>query len=95
MAEAARQIAAAANNSTAAEIINDACMPVMKVPVWPTSEPNRATPSTLPVWRVAFSTPAAIPARDFSTLPSNVEVNGGTRSPSPLLSAINWTQIAH
>ena len=66
----------------------------MKVPDWLTSEPNNATPSTLPVCRVALSTPAAMPERDFSTLPSNVDVNGGTNNPSPLLIAINCAQIA-
>jgi hypothetical protein len=33
----------------------------------PTSEPNRATPRTLPVCPVAFNTPAAMADRDFST----------------------------
>ncbi len=46
-------------------------------------EPNSATPSTLPVCRVALRTPAAIPERDFFTLPSKVEVSGGTSKPSP------------
>jgi hypothetical protein len=32
----------------------------------PTNEPNKATPSALPVCRVAFSTSAAMPDRDFS-----------------------------
>src|SRR5258708_3332861 len=32
----------------------------------PTSESNRATPSTLSICRVAFTTPAAMPDRDFS-----------------------------
>ena len=44
----------------------------MKAPDRLTNEPNKATPSTLPVCRVALSTPAAMPERDFSTLPSNV-----------------------
>jgi hypothetical protein len=42
-----------------------------------TSEPNNATPRTLPVCRVELSTPAATPERGFSTLPSSVEVSGG------------------
>ena len=66
----------------------------MKLPDWLTSDPNKATPSTLPVCRVALSTPAAMPERDFSTLPSNVDVNGGTSNPSPLLIAISCAQIA-
>ncbi|MBW7965762.1 hypothetical protein HYH07_25795 [Bradyrhizobium sp. BR 10261] len=49
----------------------------------PTSDPNRATPSTLPVCRVAFNTPAARPDLDFSTLSSSVEVKDGTSRPSP------------
>jgi hypothetical protein len=55
----------------------------------PTSEPNSATPRTLPVCRVELSTPAATPERDFSTLPSSVEVSGGARRPRPLPTAIN------
>ena len=66
----------------------------MKEPDRLTSEPSSATPSTLPVCRVAFSTPAAMPERDFSTLPSNVDVNGGTSKPRPVLIAINCRQIA-
>jgi hypothetical protein len=49
----------------------------------PTSEPNKATPSTLRVCRVAFNTPAAMPDRDYSTLLSSVEVNDGTSRPTP------------
>ena len=88
------QIAAAAASSTPAEMVSDACSPVMKALDWPTNEPNKATPSTLPVCRVALSTPAAIPERDFSTLPSKVDVSGGTSNPRPVLIAINCMQIA-
>ena len=35
-----------------------------------------------------------MPERDFSTLPSSVDVNGGTSNPSPLLIAMSCTQIA-
>ena len=59
-----------------------------------TSEPNSATPRTLPVCRVALSTPAAMPERAFSTLPSKVEVRGGTSRPSPPLIAIICAKIA-
>lgn len=58
------------------------------------SEPNSATPRTLPVCRVALRTPAAIPERAFSTLPSKVEVSGGTSSPSPPLIATICIKIA-
>ena len=64
----------------------------MKTDALPISDPNRATPSTLPVCRVALRTPAAIPERDFSTLPSSADVNGGTNSPSPALRTIIWMQ---
>ena len=47
----------------------------------PTSEPNRATPSTLSNCRVAFSTPAAMPDRDFSarSRPSGKKLAGPPR----------------
>src|SRR5579862_8529419 len=77
------QIAAAAASRTPAEIVSEACMPAMKALDCPISDPNSATPSTLPVCRVALRTPAAIPERDFSTLPSNVDVSGGTKRPRP------------
>src|SRR5256885_16293452 len=63
------QIAAAAASRTAAEMTSEACNPVMNAPAWPARDPNRATPSTLPVWRVALSTPAAMPERERSALP--------------------------
>ncbi len=66
----------------------------MKAPGCPISAPNKATPITLPVCRVAFNTPATTPDRDFSTLPSRVEVNGGTSRPSPLLTPINCRPTA-
>lgn len=58
-------------------MVSEACRPVMKFPA--TSEPNSATPSTLPVCRVALSTPAAMPERAFSTLPSSVEVRAAPK----------------
>ena len=91
---APHQITAPAASNTPAEMISDACAPAMNAPDWPTSEPNKATPSTLPVCRVALRTPAAMPERDFSTLPSSVEVSGGTSSPSPPPMTISWAQIA-
>ena len=66
----------------------------MKAEDCPTSAPNNATPSTLPVCRVAFSTPAAMPERDFSTLPSNVDVSGGTSRPRPAPIATSCAQSA-
>jgi choline dehydrogenase-like flavoprotein len=47
------------------------------------SEPNMATPSTLPVCRNAVSVPDAIPERDGSTLPSRADVSGTAISPIP------------
>jgi hypothetical protein len=47
--------------------------PSMNRPCDATREPNTATPSTLPVWRVVFSVPEAIPDRDrFSVAGSTV-----------------------
>ena len=60
----------------------------------PINDPNSATPSTLPVCRVELSTPAAMPERDFSTLPSSVDVIGGTSRPSPPPMATSCAQIA-
>jgi hypothetical protein len=42
----------------------------------------------------ALSMPAAMPERDLSTLPSSVEVSGGTSNPRPVLIAISCKQIA-
>ncbi len=47
------------------------------------SEPNSATPMTLPVWRAVLSVPDAMPERERSTLPSRDAVITGTISPSP------------
>jgi hypothetical protein len=47
-------------------------VPGIKAFARPTSDPNRATPRTLPVWRAELRTPAATPERVFSTLLSNV-----------------------
>jgi hypothetical protein len=47
----------------------------------PASDPNSATPRTLPVCRVELSTPAATPERGFSTLPNSVEVSGAPAGP--------------
>jgi hypothetical protein len=59
-----------------------------------TSEPKRATPSTLPDCRMALRTPAAMPERDFSTLPKSVDVSGGTKSPRPPPMVRSWAHIA-
>src|ERR1700753_352336 len=88
------QIAAAAVSRTAAEIASAACVPAMKALACPISEPNSATPSTLPVCRVELSTPASMPERDLSTLPSKVEVKGGTKRPSPPPSTTSCRPIA-
>ena len=48
-----------------------------------TSEPNRATPTALPVWRAVFKVPDATPDRVRSTLPSSVDVIAGTSRPGP------------
>ena len=66
-----------------AETIRAARVPNRKACVCPISDPNSATPSTLPVCRVELSTPAAMPERALSTLPSSVEVSGGTKRPRP------------
>src|SRR6185312_12027331 len=49
-------------SSSAAEIAKVACKPPVKLdPAAPISEPNRATPITLPVWRAVLSVPDAMP----------------------------------
>ena len=53
---------------------------------WPSAairEPNTATPTTLPTWRIALSVPEATPDRDRSMLPMRVLVICGTSSPIP------------
>jgi hypothetical protein len=67
------RIAVAALTSKRVEIARAARTPEMKSFVCPMSEPNSATPSTLPVCRDELRTPAATPERDFSTLPSSAE----------------------
>jgi len=47
------------------------------------SDPNNATPSTLPVWRAELNTLAATPERDFSTLPRSADASGGTGTAMP------------
>ena len=37
----------------------------------------------LPVWRIALRTPEAMPEYCLVTLPSSVEVIGGTSKPNP------------
>jgi hypothetical protein len=63
------------------DITSEVCAPANERVVPPTSEPNKATPCTLPVCRVAFSTPAAMPDRDFSVLPSISKEVGWHPSP--------------
>ena len=58
------------------------------------SEPNSATPTTLPVWRIVFSVPEAMPDCDRSTLASSSDVISGTISPTAAPSATSWTTIA-
>lgn len=48
-----------------------------------TNDPNRATPTTLPVCRAVLSVPDANPARSDSTLPSCADVIVGTMTPMP------------
>ena len=80
---APRQIAAAAASSRQAEMTSDTCAPAMKAVGLTDQRAEQRDPSTLPVCRVALSTPAAMPERDFSTLPSSVDVSGGTSRPRP------------
>jgi hypothetical protein len=65
------QIAAAAASSRQAQITSAACAPDMKAPDRPISEPNNATPSTLPVCRVELSTPKRTNAERRSRFPLN------------------------
>jgi len=58
------------------------------------SDPNSATPMTLPVWRAVFRVPDATPDRERSTPPSNVEVMTGTTSPRPKPRATNGATSA-
>src|SRR5580700_3590538 len=64
-----------------AAIAHAACRPAAAA-MPASSEPNRATPRTLPVCRNAVSVPDATPERDGSTLPSRAEVIAVTASPS-------------
>lgn len=64
-AAAPHQMTAPAASSTPAEMTSDACRPVMNMLDWPTSDPNNATPSTLPVWRVALEYAGSDPGARF------------------------------
>jgi len=66
--------------------------PVTRFPA--ASEPNSATPMTLPVCLAVVRVPAATPERLASTLPSMAAVMAGTSRPSPRPSALSWTTIA-
>lgn len=48
------------------------------------SAPNRATPITLPTWRVVLSTLEATPDRLGPTVADKAEVIGGTVKPIPV-----------
>jgi len=86
-------ITAAAVTKSVAEMISAMRVPNRKASACPINDPNRATPSTLPICRVELSTPAAAPERAFSTLPRSVEVSGGTNRPSPPPIAKSCPQI--
>src|SRR5437764_10638284 len=58
------------------------------------SDPNRATPTALPDWRIVLSVPDATPDRERSTLPSISEVITGTTKPAPKPSSDSGTTIA-
>src|SRR5262249_3300453 len=60
----------------------------------PISDPNSATPSTLPVCRAELSTPAATPERGFSPLQRSAEVSGGRERAKPPPIAINCVHSA-
>ena len=57
-------------------------------------DPNRATPTTLPVCRAVFRLPAATPERVGSTLPSSAVVIVGATTPAPNPSSTNWATRA-
>ena len=67
--------------SRAMEISKARCRPVSLPRAPAASDPNSATPIRLPVWRAVFRVPDAMPDRERSTPPSNVEVMTGTMSP--------------
>jgi hypothetical protein len=75
-------------------MISEIRTPEINALACPTSAPNSATPRTLPVCRVEFRRPAASPERAFSTVPSNVEVSGGTRNPKPAPIPMSCVDIA-
>jgi len=81
------------HSSAPADTPSAACSPPTTEPP-ATSEPHKATPITLPVWRIVFSVPDAAPERARSTDPSSSEVISGTTSPTPAPNATSWTTIA-
>lgn len=66
----------------------------MNAPSFATNAPNKATPGTLPVCRVASRTPAATPQRFFYTLPSGIEVGGEAGHPEPAPIATSRAYVA-
>lgn len=87
-------MATAAPSRSIAATISDVRAPGRNAFACPRSDPNNATPKTLPVCRVELRTPAATPERDFSTLPSKVDVSGGTSNPRPAPIASSCAHIA-
>ena len=78
-----RQIAAAARD-TAAAIHNAACMPLSNEEEVAISVPNTAIPNAAPVCLAELSTPAAMPARLFSTVPMAGAVAAGEMKPAAM-----------
>ena len=80
-------------SKTPAPIPRDACRPAMNAADRPTSDPNNATPSTLPVCRVALSTPQRYPSATFHAAEQR-RCQWRHQQSETVLIAINCMQIA-